>query len=52
MSKAFTKETDNDDDDGPEDAPPLPAGTNPYFLFATQGSLASANSNAIEIQTA
>jgi hypothetical protein len=33
-------------------ATPLPAGTNPYFLFATQGSLTSSNSNAIEIQTA
>jgi hypothetical protein len=30
-------------------ATPLPAGTNPYFLIATQGSLTSANSNAIEI---
>jgi len=27
----------------------LPAGTNPYFLFATQGTLTSSNSNAIEI---
>jgi hypothetical protein len=30
-------------------ASPLPAGTQPYFLFATQGTLTSANSNAIEI---
>jgi hypothetical protein len=30
-------------------ATPLPAGTQPYFLFATQGDLTSANSNAIEI---
>ena len=30
-------------------ASPLPAGTQPYFLFATQGSLTSPNSNAIEI---
>jgi transcription elongation factor GreB len=34
MSKAFTKETDNDDDDGPEDAPPLPAGTKNYMTPA------------------
>jgi hypothetical protein len=33
-------------------ATPLPAGTNAYFLVATQGSLTSANSNAIEIQIA
>jgi hypothetical protein len=33
-------------------ATPTPAGTNPYFLFATQGSLTSANSNAIEVETA
>ncbi|HEV7999945.1 MAG TPA: hypothetical protein VGP63_08705, partial [Planctomycetaceae bacterium] len=30
-------------------ASPLPVGTQPYFLFATQGTLTSANSNAIEI---
>ncbi|HET6325942.1 MAG TPA: hypothetical protein VFG04_14790 [Planctomycetaceae bacterium] len=30
-------------------ASPLPAGTQPYFLFATQGSLMSPNSNAVEI---
>jgi hypothetical protein len=33
-------------------ATPLPAGTNPYFLFATQGTLTSSNSNAIEILSA
>jgi hypothetical protein len=30
-------------------ATPLPAGTNPYFLFATQGTLTSPKSNAIEV---
>lgn len=30
----------------------LPAGTQPYFLFATQGSLTSPNSNAVEISAA
>jgi hypothetical protein len=30
-------------------ATPLPAGTQPYYLYSTQGSLTSANSNAIEI---
>jgi transcription elongation factor GreB len=35
MSKAFTKETENDgDDDGPEDAPSLPAGTKNYMTPA------------------
>jgi hypothetical protein len=31
---------------------PTPAGTMPYFLYATQGSLTSANSNAIEVDAA
>jgi len=35
-----------------ETATPLPAGTNPYFMFATQGTLTSANSNAIEVLSA
>jgi transcription elongation factor GreB len=31
MSKAFTKDTDAETDDGPEDASPLPAGTKNYM---------------------
>jgi transcription elongation factor GreB len=34
MSKAFTKETDDDGDDSPEDAPSLPAGTKNYMTPA------------------
>ncbi len=34
MSKAFTKETDSDDDDGLDEAPSLPAGTKNYITQA------------------
>ncbi len=34
MSKAFTKETDGDEDDGPDDAPALPVGSKNYMTPA------------------
>jgi transcription elongation factor GreB len=34
MSKAFTKETDQDDDEGPDDPPALPAGFKNYMTQA------------------